>query len=211
MKLKKVTSLCSKSKCFRLYDKIDSTGEITQWLGDGFAIYPLNGLPILDEESLCAVFDISEKQRENIIVRRGEIPPAVNVDDADPAERVLNDDDFSIIYGGTELKPLKTKNGITFIQSKYLSPLEDVLEVVQLYERVTPDGLSYIVAKTGLLIAAVIFPHSVVNEKFVQRIEEIARESRRVLNQPPVYRQTMERDTAQGTMFEEQERAGENT
>lgn len=30
MKLKKVTSLCGKSKCYRLFDKIDSTGEITQ-------------------------------------------------------------------------------------------------------------------------------------------------------------------------------------
>ena len=78
MKLKKVTSLCSKSKCYRLYDKIDSTGEVTQWLGDGYAMYPLNGLPILDEESLCAVFDISEKQRDNLVIRRGEIPPAIN-------------------------------------------------------------------------------------------------------------------------------------
>ena len=69
MKLKKVVALCNKAKGFRLFDKLDSTGEITQWLGDGYAIYPLIGLPILDEETLCAVFDISEKQRENIVVR----------------------------------------------------------------------------------------------------------------------------------------------
>ena len=98
MKLKKVASLCGKSKCYRLFDKIDSTGEITQWLGDGYAIYPLNGLPILDEESLCAVFDISEKKRENISVRRAAMPESINADDTDPAERVLKDDDFSIIY-----------------------------------------------------------------------------------------------------------------
>ena len=42
------------------------------------------GLPILDEETLCAVFDISEKQRENIDVRRSEMAEAVNVDDTDP-------------------------------------------------------------------------------------------------------------------------------
>ena len=96
MKLKKVVALCNKAKGFRLFDKLDSTGEITQWLGDGYAIYPLIGLPILDEETLCAVFDISEKQRENIVVRRSEMPEAVNVDYTDPAERVLRDDDFSI-------------------------------------------------------------------------------------------------------------------
>ena len=200
MKLKKVASLCGKSKCYRLFDKIDSTGEITQWLGDGYAIYPLNGLPILDEESLCAVFDISEKKRENISVRRAAMPESINADDTDPAERVLKDDDFSIIYGGTELQPLKTRNGIIFIQRKYLAPLEDVLDMVQLYERVTPDGQTYVAAKAGLLIAAVIFPYSVINEKFVTRLEEITRESRRALNEPPPVHM-MERDPDQGSMF----------
>lgn len=203
MKLKKVISICGKSKCYRLYDKIDSTGEITQWLGDGFAIYPLNGLPILDEESLCAVFDISEKQRDNMTVSRVGMPDAVNTDDTDPEERVLKDDDFSIFYGGTELQPFKTRNGITFIQRKYLAPLEDVLDMVQLYERVTPDGQSYIAAKTGLLIAAVIFPYNVVKEKFVTRLEEVTRECRRALDARTANSGLMERDDAQGTMLEE--------
>ena len=87
MKLKKVVALCNKAKGFRLFDKLDSTGEITQWLGDGYAIYPLIGLPILDEETLCAVFDISEKQLKNTSVRRLTMPDALNVEDTDPAER----------------------------------------------------------------------------------------------------------------------------
>ena len=202
MKLKKVISLCNQQKTFRLFDKISECGEIVQWLGDGFAAYPLNGLPILDEETLCAVFDISEKQLKNTSVRRLTMPEPLNVDDTDPAERVVNDDDFSIIYAGTELKPLKTRNGIIFIQQKYLAPLDDVLDVVHLYERATPDGQTYIAAKAGLLIAAVIFPYSVVNEKFVNRLEEVARESRRVLNEPPPVRM-VERDPDQGSMFGE--------
>ena len=149
MKLKKVISLCNQQKTFRLFDKISGNGEIVQWMGDGFAAYPLNGLPILDEETLCAVFDISEKQLKNTSVRRLTMPDALNVGDTDPDERVLKDDDFSITYGGTQVKPLKTRNGIIFIQQKYLAPLEDVLDVVQLYERVTPDGQTYVAAKAG--------------------------------------------------------------
>ena len=202
MKLKKVVALCNKEKQYILFDKLDSTGEITQWLGDGYAIYPLNGLPILDEETLCAVFDISEKQRENIIVRRQSMPEAINADDTDPSERVLSDDDFSIIYGGAELQPLKTRSGIIFIQRKYLAQLEDVLDMIQLYERVTPDGQTYVAAKAGLLIAAVIFPYSVINEKLVTRLEEITRESRRALNNPPPVRMA-ERDPDQGDMLAE--------
>ena len=34
MKLKKVASLCSKTKIFCLYDREESGGEVSQWLGD---------------------------------------------------------------------------------------------------------------------------------------------------------------------------------
>lgn len=59
MKLKKVLSICKTNGLYYLYDRIDRSGEITQWLGDACALYPLDGLPILDEESFCAVFDIT--------------------------------------------------------------------------------------------------------------------------------------------------------
>ena len=69
MKLKKVLSICKTNGLYYLYDRIDRSGEITQWLGDACALYPLDGLPILDEESFCAVFDITGKQREKILFR----------------------------------------------------------------------------------------------------------------------------------------------
>ena len=66
--------------------------------------------------------------------------------------------------------------------------------------RVQPEPHLYVAAKAGLLIAAVIFPYSVINEKFVTRLEEITRESRRALNEPPPVHM-MERDPDQGSMF----------
>lgn len=74
MKLKKVLSICKTNGLYYLYDRIDRSGEITQWLGDGYALYPLDGLPILDEESFCAVFDITGKQREKILFRHERLP-----------------------------------------------------------------------------------------------------------------------------------------
>lgn len=50
MKLKKVASICSKTKIFCLYDREESGGEVSQWLGDSSAIYPITGLPYMDEE-----------------------------------------------------------------------------------------------------------------------------------------------------------------
>lgn len=181
MKLKKVVALCNKAKCFVLFDKIDSTGEITQWLGDGSAFYPLNGLPILDKETLFAVFDIPEKQQGEISVIRKEMPDALNVDDTDPTERAAQEGEISLLWYGSELQPLSTSKGITFIQRKYLDPLDDVMGMIRLFERVTADGQPYIVAKAGLLLAAVIMPYTAAKEPFVTQLETMARESRRIL------------------------------
>ena len=158
MKLKKVLSICKTNGLYYLYDRIDRSGEITQWLGDGYALYPLDGLPILDEESFCAVFDITGKQREKILFRHERLPEHLNVEDVAACDKLVREYETTFINGGLRLKPLKTNNGVTFIRSLYLSPLEDVIDMVQFYERTTPDGGSYIVAKAGFLTAAVIMP-----------------------------------------------------
>lgn len=65
MKLKKVAALCAKIGAFYLFDEMEEGGElIRQWLGDGRSIYPLSGLPVLDESNLCAMFDIPEKKQK---------------------------------------------------------------------------------------------------------------------------------------------------
>lgn len=181
MKLKKVLSICKANGLYYLYDRIDRSGEITQWLGDGYAIYPLDGLPILDEESFCAVFDITGKQREKILFRHERLPEHLNVEDVAAGDKLVREYETTFINGGLRLKPLKTNNGVTFIRSLYLSPLEDVIDMVQFYERTTPQGGSYIVAKAGFLTAAVIMPYA-ISKKFADELEELSYQCRHFLN-----------------------------
>ena len=114
MKLKKVLSICKTNGLYYLYDRIDRSGEITQWLGDGYALYPLDGLPILDEESFCAVFDITGKQREKILFRHERLPEHLNVEDVAAGDKLVREYETTFINGGLRLKPLKTNNGVTF-------------------------------------------------------------------------------------------------
>lgn len=181
MKLKKVASICSRSNFFCLYDRQEADGEVSQWLGDSSAIYPIQGLPYMDEENIYSMFDISAKKQEKIVFRHQRAPEGINLSDTDPTERRVDEEGLSLIYDGGMLKPLQTRRGISFIQSKYLSPLDDVADMVQLYERVTPHGMTYIVAKTGLFLAAVIMPYSVINEKFVNQLSALAQQCRRAL------------------------------
>lgn len=176
MKLKKVASLCSKANIFCLYDREESDDRVSQWLGDMGAIYPITGLPYMDEENIYSMFDIPAKKQEKITFRHQRAPEEFNLSDTDPTERRISEENLSVVYDGGVLKQLQTRNGITFIQRGYLAPLEDVADMVQLYERRTPQGATYIVAKTGLFLAAVIMPYNVINERFVHQLSTLARE-----------------------------------
>lgn len=181
MKIKRIAALCKKSKCYMLCSKTDGQGQITQWLGDRNALYPLDGLPLLDEDSLCRMFDISEKQKDKAYISQEDMPSWINTEDADPAERPVKEEDLGFIHYGMELLPIMTQGGIVFIQQKYLSPLEDELETLGFYERKTEKGQVYIAVKAGLMLRAVVLPCEVVNLPFVERLENILRECRRVM------------------------------
>lgn len=147
-----------------------------QYIGDGTAFYQVNDLPHLDKESILTIFDISEKQRGKWLVKVGEIPEGIDFSDVAEGEQIIKQLDPAIVYNEKILLPLQTQNGILFINSKYLSPLSDVMDALNLFERETKARQVYIVAKVGLMLKAIIFPIEVATTKFVEKLEELARE-----------------------------------
>ena len=179
MKLKKVGAICSAGGCYCLMDERDADGEVVgQWMGDGRSAYPLVGLPVMDLENICAMFDITEKKREKLVMRRADVPDSMNWEDAAPLERQLDDPKLCVRYNGMDLLPLETSAGVTFIQEKYLLPL-DGLEYMRLYERRGRNGdLRYIVAKIGMIIQAVIMPMDLPDKDFMVLLDDLMRQCR---------------------------------
>lgn len=176
MKIKSIAAICKKNKQVVLFNRYSDSGTISQYIGDGSAVYPISGLPELDEESILTIFDVPEKQREDWLVRYRDIPEGISFEDTDTTEKIIEQGNLSIVYSGKTLKPLQTRRGLVFIESRYLSPVSDVLDVLELYERVTPFGAPYIVAKAGFLLQAVIMPCDVISAQFVQRLQELTRQ-----------------------------------
>lgn len=133
-------------------------------------------LPQLDKESLLTIFDVPEKDRDNYFVKTLGIPAGISFEDTDATERHVEREGISIIYSGRTLKPIRTTRGLVFIESRYLSPVADVLDVLELYERRTAEGAPYIVAKAGFLLQAVIMPYDVINQQFVESLQDLTRE-----------------------------------
>ena len=212
MKLKKVAALCSQTGIFYLYDKADENGEVVcQWLGDGYAAYPIAGLPHMGVDNLCALFDIPETKREKLIFRQDAAPDNINWEDSDTLEYQLENPKLCVRHEGRELLPLRTSAGITFIQEKYLAPLEN-LEYLQLFERKSRNGGVYIVAKIGMMIQAAIMPVDVVDRDFVDRMEELTAMCLAALRKKNWLRagqEQTEQGRGQGTLFQGGEDAGE--
>ena len=178
MKLKKVGAICNAGGCYYLINQTDADGEIVyQWLGDGRSAYPLVGLPVMDVENICAMFDITEKKREKLIMRQMDAPDTMNWEDTDPLERQIGDPKLCVRYDGRDLLPLETTAGITFIQEKYLLPL-DGLEYMRLYERRGTDGGLYIVAKIGMILQAVIMPMDLPDKDFMEALNGLTSQCR---------------------------------
>lgn len=146
MKIKKLARLCSGRKRIQLYD-----GDKVQYIGDGSAIYPVWGMPDLDEESLMVVFDIPEKKQKDFFVSREPTPQGINLGDVDETEQMVERLDLEI--DGMML--LRTSRGLAMVQGKYLSPIEDE-ENIELYERTGANGAQYIAAKSGFDLIALI-------------------------------------------------------
>ena len=179
MKLKKVAALCARQGVFHLLDEVEESGElIRQWLGDGASAYPLDGLPVMDESSLCVMFDISDKKRKKCVLSRKPMPENLNVADCAKGERALSDEWPTVEYNGYVVKPLSTREGITFIQTAYLSPLEDMADYLRFYERTDDAGHTYIAAKNGMEITAVIMPVDTIKMGFVEKLEALAHKCR---------------------------------
>ena len=214
MKLKKVAAICAKQGAFYLFDEVEESGElIRQWLGDGRSAYPLSDLPVLGEENLCAMFDITEKKQKKCFFTRKPMPESLDMADYTSGELALNDEWPTVEHNGYVVKPLSTNDDMLFIQTAYLSPLEDMADYLRLYERVDAAGQKYIVAKNGMEIAAIIMPMDTIRLGFVEKLEALAYKCRVAVERQEEREREKKKLQAIGPLFREsgdaEEGAGE--
>lgn len=197
MKLKKIASLCAKTKCIFLSDVPNGDdGDVSQWIGDGNACYPITGLPYLEQDNIFAMFDLTDKQAGKYFFKHVSAPEGISFKDYEPGEHQLSDGYLSVVYGGITLKPFQTRAGIKFVRGKHLAPIEDLLDLTAFFERRDASGGTYIVAKAGFLISAIILPYDdVFSDRFVSELNTLAQECRWTYEHP---RRPVEEPEAEG-------------
>lgn len=184
MKLKAIARLCAKSQAINVIDMPGNIGDTTlQWIGDLAGIYPVFDLPYLEKESIFAIFDVKSDKRDDYFFQEIGVPEGMDLNDSCENEKQVKQAEFGIdiIYSGTTLTPLKTSQGVTFVDTGYFAPLRDYGNV-ELFERIsTEDKKIYIVAKVGLIIKAIIRPYDLISQGFSNKMWELSRDCTRAL------------------------------
>ena len=134
MKIKAIERLCKANANIVLCDE-QRVMEMPprQWMGDGVALYPLDGVPRLDEGGVMAIFDIDAKKREKIrLTHKDHLPEWICFADAAVGEVLLEQYDVKITVNGAELVLLRgAGDKLVCIQRQYLSPFEKLKELEQ--------------------------------------------------------------------------------
>lgn len=168
MKLKQIEAILKAEKTI-----IVSETPACQWLGNGAAFYPVYNLPKLTQDNIFTMFDIAEDKRDKFYFKERELPSFINFEDGDESEEMLDRGTIAFYAQGRTLEPLKTSQGIAFINTRYLKPFADSQAGYELYERTDKLGRLYIVVKSGFVLLGVFSPYDLVNENFIQTLEEI--------------------------------------
>lgn len=173
MKIKQIESILKQEKTI-----IVAETECFQWLGNGSALYPVHGLPKLTKENIFTLFDIAEDKQEKFYFDERPLPAHLNFDDSDSSEQMIERGSMAFIAEGRVLEPLKTSQGIAFINSRYLKPFSNEANGYELYERTDTNGRIYIAVKSGFILLGIIIPYDLVSNEFIQMLESVLELSR---------------------------------
>lgn len=169
MKIKDIGALCKSRKVIYIVTERDEQ----QYIGDGAALYKINGLPLLTGEEVKTLFDVKAKDREKItVISDDEI--MLDISDYWTGEKEAKAEYFTFCYGERVLMPLSTDDEIVLIEYKYLKPVSDEQEYQTFWKRTDERGNNYIVVKNGMIAQAAILPVVIKDKVFVTKLYELA-------------------------------------
>lgn len=170
MKIKALAALCKQSKSIYLYE-----GDEIQWIGNGAAMYPLHNMPLLNKQNIFIIFDVQESKRNDYLFKNDKLPDGYCFEDIEDGDRMIEREGLLITRMGNTLQPIKTSHGLVFIDTDYLKPVSDVMDTLELYERTTSAGRTYIAIKNGLLLMGIVQLLDIIDKKFVDQMEDITK------------------------------------
>lgn len=154
MKLSALWKLCKSEKRMTIFQEAEGSRQFLQVAG---GIYPLKGMPWLDEESLLTMLDVTEDKRgeyDVYIVNTTEHMGRY-VQDNEESDHMAVAEACTIGADEMVMRPIRTQYGLVLINAEALKPVEDTKRTHELYVRKI-DGNPWILVKNGFELVASI-------------------------------------------------------
>lgn len=165
MKIKKIAQLCKQEGWAELVNYTDRSGCVQQWITDGRALYPVEGLPYLRAENLPSLLELNDKQKDAMRIREREAPPSICFLDTADGEKAAVRQSVSVNYEGRELMPLVVSGvGVRWVDRALLAPILAEYENVELTLRAPAGCRELIAAKAGFMLVGLIAPETGTDE-----------------------------------------------
>lgn len=179
MKIKKIEKLCKEVGRIYLYDEPAVVEYVEdeeiknpprQWMGDGNAVYLLDGMPYLAEREVCAIFDIDEKKRDKIVINHEEnLPAGISFADWLVTDEPLEQVHFRMSLGKDELLLFRDQGGRLIVTSaRYVEPIDNRKECT-FFKRVGSDGGVFVAVMNGYILRGLIGTYR-ISEQLVETL-----------------------------------------
>lgn len=162
MKLNSILSLLKQRKRVVIHNE-----DNAQWIGDGFASYPIYSLPYLSEESMQMLLGIDfEAWSKYTYDYISKVP--FSEEDFTSDEISLSELEVEISYRGCDMILLSDGARVYYIEKKYLKPFND-FEPVFFYRSCE----KMIAVKEGMLLRGMIIPHYFADVSKKELLDEL--------------------------------------
>lgn len=165
MRIKELAKCAKDDGALTLLDEVDEDGEVVRQyvMLPNRAIYPLDGMPMLNEQTLLTVMDVPREKHSLYEVVRSVMPERARlmVEDAKLTDTQLRRGTWSLGMNGLTLTPVfrwDMDADVWFVETELLKVLADERGVELAMRKV--DGSAVIVAMVGMVTVACFVPTS---------------------------------------------------
>lgn len=121
MKFSKIASIMKKTKTAILFTDADGM----QWLSNGAAVYKLENMPPLDEDTVLTVMGVADDAKSKWHTATREDEKELLLDHVDDEEEITAEDaGICIVHNGKKLVPIYTCDGMLWLDVELLAPTE---------------------------------------------------------------------------------------
>lgn len=172
MKLSALFKVCKKHKTI---DIITGKND-RQWLLVGsYSLYPMDGMPHIDKESLLTMMDVPEDEQGKWRILEIELSEYMTqfAQDNTEGDAVAQRTKTSIVLEDKEYQPFYTRYGMALVDVDMLAPLSDTAKVHEFFAREI-NGNPVLLVKTGFRLIAAIFRVKINDKEIADELKDVA-------------------------------------